>query len=249
MKVMIIAAGSAKRLGSHTKEIPKGLLDINGKTILERQIHVLKSKNIHDITIIIGPYKEKYNFDNVRYVEDYEYEKHDVLLSLMMVKNEINGDVIIIYSDILFDEKILQQVMESKVDIGIVTDMNWESKYENRTEHPKSQADNVIIENNKVVKIKKNILNILKEQKNGEFIGIMKLSDKGSKIFVNEFNKLEKIKPTTFHDASTFQKSYLTDMIQELIDIGISIDPIIITGNWCEIDTLQDLESARKNYH
>jgi len=136
MKAIIIAAGSAKRLSLHTKELPKGLLDINGKTIIERQIHILKNNGIQEIIIITGPHKEKYKFDNVRYVEDLEYGKHDVLLSLMTVKNEFKGEIITIYSDILFDEKILQQVLKSKVDIGVATDMSWEQKYEDRTEHP-----------------------------------------------------------------------------------------------------------------
>ena len=35
-------------------------------------------------------------------------------------------------------------------------------------------------------------------------------------------------------------------MLQELIDQGISLDPIIIDGNWCEIDTPQDLKTAKK---
>ena len=43
MKAIIIAAGSAKRLGDQTRELPKGLLDINGKSILERQIDLLKN--------------------------------------------------------------------------------------------------------------------------------------------------------------------------------------------------------------
>ena len=249
MKAIIISAGSAKRLGSHAKKLPKGLLDINGKTILERQIHVLRNNAIQDIIIITGPYKEKFKFDNVRYVEDLEYEKHDVLLSLMVAKNEFKGELIITYSDILFDEKILQQIMKSKADIGIAIDMNWEQKYENRTEHPKSQADNVIIENNKIIKIKKNASKISKNQKNGEFIGIMKLSEKGSEIFVMEYNKVEKNKPHPFHDAVIFEKSYLTDMIQELIDQKIPVEPIIVDGDWCEIDTIQDLENAKKKYH
>lgn len=249
MKAIIIGAGSSKRLGSHTKELPKGLLDINGKTIIERQIHILKNNGIKEIIIITGPHKEKYKFDNVRYVEDLEYEKHDVLLSLMVLKNEFKGEIITIYSDILFDEKILQQIIESKVDIGIVTDMNWEQKYENRTEHPKSQADNVIIENNKIIKIKKNISQISEKQKNGEFIGIMKYSQKGSEIFVMEYNKVEKNKPCPFHDASKFEKAYLTDMIQELIDQKITVEPIIVDGDWCEIDTIQDLENAKMKYH
>ncbi|KAF6246749.1 hypothetical protein C6990_06410 [Nitrosopumilus sp. b3] len=248
MKAIIIAAGSAKRLGSQTKEMPKGLLDINGKSILERQIEILKNNNIEEIIIITGPHKDKFKFNKIRYLEDTEYEKHDVLLSLMAAKNEIRGDVITTYSDILFDEKILQQIIQSKVDIGIATDLNWESKYENRTEHPKSQADNVIIENNKIIKIKKNISQIAKNQKNGEFIGIMKFSEKGSKIFVDEFTRVEKNNPAPFRDAKTFKKSYLTDMIQEIIEQNILVEPIIVNGEWCEIDTPQDLENAKKKY-
>ena len=248
MKAIIIAAGSSNRLGDHTRELPKGLLDINGKTILERQIDVLKNNGIHEIIIITGPYKEKFKFDKIIYVEDLEHEKHEVLLSLMVAKNEITGDVITTYSDILFDDKILQQIIKSKVDIGVVTDMNWEKAYEGRTEHPKSEADNVIIEDNKVVKIKKNISKISKKQKNGEFVGIMKFSKKGSEKFVTEYNKVEKNKPSPFHDAKVFEKSYLTDMIQELIDQKISVESIIVEGDWCEIDTIQDLENARVKY-
>jgi L-glutamine-phosphate cytidylyltransferase len=249
MKAIIIAAGSAKRLNQYTKKLPKGLLDINGKTILKRQIDLLKNKKIQEIIIIIGPHKEQFKFDKVKYVEDIEFEKHDVLLSLMAAKNEINEEVIIIYSDILFDEKILDEVINSKSDIGIATDLNWEQKYENRTEHPKEQADNVIIEQNKIIKIKKNISKITNNQINGEFIGILKLSNRGSTIFVNQFNNLEKKQPSPFHDALTFEKAYLTDMIQEMINQDIIIEPIIINGNWCEIDTPQDLENAKKFFY
>jgi L-glutamine-phosphate cytidylyltransferase len=248
MKAIIIAAGSAKRLGKQTKELPKGLLDINGKSILERQIDILQKNGIQEIILIIGPHKEKFKFEQVRYVDDIEFKKHDVLLSLMAAKNEIKGEVITTYSDILFDEKILQQIIKSNVDIGIATDMDWEIKYENRTEHPKSQADNVVIEDSKVVRIKKNISKILKNQKNGEFIGIMRFSKKGSEIFIREYDRVEKIKPSPFHDSLKFEKSYLTDMIQELIAQKISVKPIIVDGNWCEIDTLQDLENAKSMY-
>jgi|TARA_B110000438_G_scaffold223948_1_gene217627 L-glutamine-phosphate cytidylyltransferase len=246
MKAIIIAAGSAKRLGDQTRELPKGLLDINGKSILERQIDLLKNNGINKIIMITGPHKEKFKFKDIQYIEDLEYEQHDVLLSLMAAKNEIKGDVITIYSDILFDEKILQQIVKSDVDIGVVTDMNWQQKYENRTEHPKSQADNVIIENNKVIQIKKNISTISERQKNGEFIGIMKFSEKGSEKFVTEYNKIEKNRLSPFHDSLIFERAYLTDMIQELIDQKINVDPIIVDGNWCEIDTPQDLENAKK---
>jgi len=77
----------------------------------------------------------------------------------------------------------------------------------------------------------------------------MKYSQKGSEIFVIEYNKVEKNKPFPFHDAPMFEKAYLTDMIQELIDQKITVEPIIVDGDWCEIDTIQDLENARMKYH
>jgi NDP-sugar pyrophosphorylase family protein len=49
-----------------------------------------------------------------------------------------------------------------------------------------------------------------------------------------------------FHDAPSLEKAYLTDMLQELIDSGFRISPIYISGEWCEIDTPQDLKKARK---
>ena len=63
MKVIIIAAGSSTRLGNLTEEIPKGLLKINNKSILEIQIQQYKKKNISEIIIITGPHHEKFRFN------------------------------------------------------------------------------------------------------------------------------------------------------------------------------------------
>ena len=47
MKVIIIAAGYGSRLGNLTKTTPKGLLEINGKSILQRQIDLFYSKKMY----------------------------------------------------------------------------------------------------------------------------------------------------------------------------------------------------------
>ena len=69
---------------------------------------------------------------------------------------------------------------------------------------------------------------------------------KGSEIFVESYSKLQQIDKIPFHKASSLKTAYLTDMLQELIDQGYLVEPIIIDGKWCEIDTLQDLDIARK---
>jgi len=244
MKAIVIAAGSGKRLG---KNIPKYLLDVNGKTILEHQVAVFKKFNINDIIIITGPYKEKFTGKEFTFVEDVSYKKHDILGSLLEAKKHIKGDVLIVYSDIIFDYSILKQVVESDVDIGIAVDLDWEKSYESRTEHTKAEAENVLLDNHNLLEIRKNIQH--QDKIVGEFLGILKLSKNGSGIFVKKFEELKKTHKGAFHSAQSLEKAYLTDMIQELIDSKIKVTPIIISGKWCEIDTLQDLERAKSMFH
>ena len=162
----------------------------------------------------------------------------------MEAKDVIKNQVLILYSDILFEPKIIEKLLNSKGDISIAVDMNWEKMYEGRTEHPKSEAENVKLNNNKkIIKVKKNI-----ESSNnvGEFLGIIKLSTAGSEIFRKKYEKLAETHTGKFQQAPSLFKAYLTDFIQDLVDLEISVEPVIISGKWCEIDTMQDLKNAEK---
>ena len=245
MNAIIIAAGSGKRISDDVKNIPKSMVKINGKPIIEHQLSVLNKAGINQVYVITGPHSEKFNVKNVTYVKDEEYEKHDILGSLMEAKKFLKKDTLILYSDIIFELKIIEKILSSKEDISIAVDMNWEKKYVGRTEHPKSEAENVELNNNEeIIKIKKNIQNV--ENNVGEFLGIIKFGNKGSEVFVKKYEELIKNNNGLFHEASSILKAYVTDMIQELIDSNIKIKPILISGNWCEIDTMQDLKNAEK---
>ncbi len=245
MKVIIIAAGSATRLEKITKGKPKGLLEINGKSIIQRQIELFKKYNIDDIIIITGPHKE-FGISNVTYVEDVNHQDHDVLGSLMAAEDFLNGKVLTCYSDILFDEEILKQILNFNGEIGIPIDLDWEKNYVGRIQHPKSEADNVILKDTAILEIRKNIPNCNSNEVIGEFLGPIIFSENGAKIFVEKYNKLKKTHQGNFHNAISLSKAYLTDMIQELINNNIKIEPILIHGKWMEIDTPEDLRKAQK---
>ena len=244
MKAIIIAAGSGKRISNDVKNIPKSMVTVNGKPIIEYQISTLKEAGIKEIIVITGPYSEKFNLTHVKYVKDQHFTEHDILGSLMEAKEFLKDEIVILYSDIIFEYKILKKILESKENISIGIDMNWRKMYEGRTLHPKIEAENVLLDKSmKIIKIKKNIeIN----ENVGEFIGIIKLSKKGSKIFVKKYDKLINSHVGNFHEAPNILKGYITDMIQELIDSKEDIEPVLITGKWCEIDTIQDLKKAEE---
>src|SRR5262249_50933649 len=84
----------------------------------------------------------------------------------------------------------------------------------------------------------------------GEFIGLTRLSARGAQLAGDALDSLATRyahhADAPFQRAASYRNAYLTDLWQELIDAGTRLDPILITGQWREIDTGQDLERARE---
>jgi len=247
MKAIIIAAGSGKRISKDFAELPKALIQVNDISIISRQISLFKKNGIDEIIVISGPGKEKFTMTDVTYVNDQKFEEHDILGSLMEARDHIFGDVIITYSDIIFEDLILKKILQTNLDIGIAVDLDWKKAYEDRKSHPISEAENVLFDNSRnILEIRKNIQNSNLET--GEFLGITKLSNNGCKLLLKRYDEIRNDNNSPFHDAKSLTKAYLIDMIQELIESKIEVKPIFISGKWCEIDTIDDLKIAEKMF-
>ena len=232
MKVIIVAAGIGSRLGELTKNLPKPVIDVNGKSILQRQIEIFEKFDIHDIIIIHGSHKNKFNFKNVTYIEDTDVLNHDLLGSLMTAKKEMNDNLIISYGDIIFDE-------------NLAIDYDWEKHYHNKSPDLLNKVSVATLNNDFVTNIGyyenfKNIKNLIF----GEFIGLMKISKSTAIQLINQYDDLQKNHQGNFHDSPSLHFGIITDMINELIKNGIKFSSTQISGKWC--DTPEDLELAKK---
>ena len=130
MKAIILAAGRGSRLGNYTKKIPKALVDINGKSLIERQIHLFQKNGITEIFIVRGYMKEKFNLDNIEFIDDDGYANHDQLGSLITAQEKISGEVLILFADLVFDENILHQILDTNEDISLALDLDWQRNYD-----------------------------------------------------------------------------------------------------------------------
>lgn len=243
MKAIIIAAGMGNRLKPITNDRPKCLLEINGKTILDRQLETLRACGVNDISIIRGYKTEMINLPGLKYYENTDYQNNNILNSLFYAEKEMDGELIVSYSDIIYEKNVLEELLKSEKDISLIVDEDWIGYYQGRTEHPIEEAENVIIQNGKIVQIGKHVT---AEEAHGEFIGTAKFSKIGAEIFKREFQRVKNTywgKP--FQRTKTFEKAYLTDMFQELTDRGIELYPVMIKKHWWEIDTEQDLRKVR----
>ena len=71
MKAVILAAGEGKRLRPLTNSIPKCLVDLHGKSLLQRQLDVFKNSNISNIIIVKGYQSKSLNLPNIKYYENF----------------------------------------------------------------------------------------------------------------------------------------------------------------------------------
>jgi choline kinase len=250
MNAIIVAAGVGKRLREFTDGRPKCLLEVNGATLLERQVDMLMRNGISEINVVVGHKKECFTDNRLRYFTNTEYRNNNILHSLFFAEKAMDQGFYFSYSDIIYEESILKQMLNCSSDIAIAADPNWMISYEGRYQHPVQEAELVFSENGKTVsRILKNghYQNAL-----GEFLGVAYFSIQGATLLKEIFHQLNGYYSQNgdrpFHTARSFHQAYMTDMFQELIDRGCSVDIVKINGRWSEIDTEEDLNNARRNW-
>ena len=126
MKAIILAAGLGKRLLPLTEDKPKCLIEFSGKTLLDRLLKTFKSGGINDIVLVIGHKSEKIKNVDLNLVKNEKYSKTGIMHSLFCAKEKLEKTVIVSYGDIIFENSVLEKLLESKYDITAVVDKKWE---------------------------------------------------------------------------------------------------------------------------
>lgn len=104
---VIMAAGLSSRFASISHDRPKGLLEVRGEVLIERQIKQLKAAGINDIVVVVGYKQESFFYledeFGVKIVVNRAYAERNNNSSLMLVR-EILGNTYICSSDNYFEE-------------------------------------------------------------------------------------------------------------------------------------------------
>jgi len=231
----IILASGQGDLGALTKDIPKTLLKVGDKPILNNQIDEYNNMGIKDITVVRGFAKDKIKETNINTVDNDEWQSTKELYSLYLAKENIKENTIISFGDIIFKNYILNELLNDESDITIIVDADYEHKDDQQdfvtTNKPCSKK--LYFDNVNLTSISNNID---KEKINGEFIGLWKVSDSGSTIVKQALE--------TLNSKDNFKKLTLNDLFSEVIK-STKISVKFIKGSWLDIDTIVDLENAK----
>ncbi len=106
---IILAAGTASRFIPLSAEKPKGLLEVKGEILIERQIRQLNDAGVTDITIVTGYMAEKFLYLKEKFGVDLifneDFQRYNNISSIIRVLNRLN-DTYICSSDNYFSSNV-----------------------------------------------------------------------------------------------------------------------------------------------
>ena len=248
MKAIVLAAGEGKRLQPLTLSSPKCLVNLFGKSILEWQLQVFRSCNINDISIVTGYLKDMIKFDDVTYFENPKFSTTNMVETLFCAKDKLEDSVIVSYGDIIFQKDVLQKLINSKDDISVVIDKKWKKYWEIRTTQPLNDVESLVLENGFIQNIGQKVSSL--DEIEGQYIGLMKFQNEGLEFLKTFYHsaKNESFMDNIMNPDIPFEKSYMTDLLQGLINSGCKLKAVLIENGWLELDNYHDYEVYNKKF-
>ncbi|MEM1029523.1 MAG: NTP transferase domain-containing protein [Myxococcota bacterium] len=244
MKAIIIGAGRGRRLGAFTEDVPKPLVPILGRPILDHILHALADSGLTATqTVFICGYRGdviRARHPELTFVENRNWAHNNILLSLLCAREHLQDGFVATYADIVYRPEAVQRALASPHDITLVCDRAWRRRYAGRTEHPESDAEKVVFDGaGRITALSRTLR---PEAATGEFIGVLRMTSAGVGRFLAAFDdqRATHRDEDPFHEGRTFGRAYLIDALAKMLAAGTPIHAATVDGGYMEIDTPQD---------
>jgi choline kinase len=237
VKVIILGAGQGKRLLPLTAEVPKALLDIGGKTLIERQIEAFAQCGVEEYVVVTGYASERIEAQlakiaqqqkvSVRNVFNPFFAVADNLASCWMARREMQGDFVQVNGDNVFKSDLAKLILAAPP-AAVSVAINRKMAYD---------ADDmkVMMDGERVTEIGKGLP---VEAVDAEAIGFYVFRNGGSERYVE-------ILEQTMRGPQGL-KQWFPFAVGELAK-RTEVNAIDVSGvTWCEVDFPVDLQQARK---
>ena len=230
MQAIIMAAGKGSRLGNMTADIPKSFVEIQGKRLIDINIHMLRKYGINDIVIVTGCHADKFeelfgNEEGISLVYNPFYGFTNVIGSFYMGMEHLHDDFIYMHADTICAPSIIEELVNADADVVLPVD----------TKPCDDEAMKVKSVNGKITNISKKL-----DAKtcDGEFIGIVKIKS-------GVIPSLKAATKQIMRDEAFGE--YFEAALERVLINGDFSEQTVITGNrfWSEIDFEEDYMRAK----
>ena len=239
MQALMLAAGMGRRMGKYTEAMPKCMIPVGGRTLLERAVEAVKEAGIHKFVMVVGWECDKlmdYIRNNIsgmefQFIYNNDYATTNNIYSLFLARKELaSDDTILLESDLVYDRRLIREIVECPDENLVAV-----AKYEQWMDGTVTTLDKSGNIHNFIEKKDFNFQNVSDYYKT---VNIYKFS--------KEFSQQQYI---AFLEA--YIKAYGKNQYYELVLKALAhlsnaqLKAFILQNvNWYEIDDVQDLDIA-----
>jgi L-glutamine-phosphate cytidylyltransferase len=142
MRAVILAAGRGSRMGPLGDERPKCLVELEGKSLLDRQLAALRRGGVEEIAIVRGYRAETLNVPGLSYFENERWAQTNMVMSLAAAAEWLrSGPVIVSYADIFYRGELVRALADTAGALVISYDRAWRQLWTRRFADPLSDAE------------------------------------------------------------------------------------------------------------
>jgi phosphoenolpyruvate phosphomutase len=235
---IVLAASRGAELGELTAAMPKTMVQVGDRPLLAHIVATYNAAGINRINVVRGYCKEAVTVPGAVYVDNDDYVNSGELLSLYKVLEKAGDDtdLIVSYGDVLFRKYIVELLRDNDAPLAVAVDTNWR---ESANRH--RQADYVRCSlpysrtaYNQAVYLDRIDPALEEGDIHGEWMGFVKIS--------------RAILPAVRHLAQELiaadRHAKLTTLLNALAQQGRAAKVIYTTGNWLDIDSVEDVVHA-----
>lgn len=226
-QAVILAAGMGSRLGPVAGGLPKCLLEVGGRTLLQHHLAALNEIGIERVLIVVGHGAGQVmaaarHFGVLQYNE--VYSQTNSLYSLWLARKWITGTVMVINSDVLASPQIYRRVLETGGNA-----LAFDSGSGTEEEEMK-----VRFESGWLCAIGKEMK---AEVSHGENLGILKFDRDGARVLMEEADRIVRA-----GGMNEWAPAAIGGAAKRTRITGVDVGEL----PWTEIDFPDDLEDARR---
>ncbi len=233
MRGLILAAGRGSRMGPLGDDRPKCLVELEGKTLIERQIAALRRGGVDEIGVVRGYRAGMIDFPDVRWFANERWAETNMVMSMFAAAPWMrSGPVIVSYADIFYRSELVRGLAGAPGELVISYDRAWRRLWTRRFADPLADAETFRIDAaGQLLEIGGKTTRI--EDIKGQYMGLLRFTPAA-------WSAVEALLSTL--DAATRDRLDATGLLRRLIaGKGISIGTFGTDGQWGEIDNPEDV--------
>ena len=241
---IILAASRGQGMDELTRDRPKVMIPVAGRTVLRRLVDKFKALGINDITVVGGYRAEAIDAQGAKLVVNEEWERGSELATLSCALDAISEDTVLIYGDLLFRSYILNNLLDWEAELLVVIDSSPLDEALGNTNdlaYCSAPDDRAMYQQKVSLQHISSHVGWQDRRPDGRWIGMLRARGAGRQFLLEALLQLR--------SERGFDRMAVPDLVNRLIDNGHAPQVQYIAGHWMDINNLEDLQRAAEFAH